>query len=149
VEANNSQVVFGDINLSEQPIRGNYNPGAGGWPTIRYFNQRTGYEGAPYTKKTDGAMCDELGKESYMQAYVEEAGSTSLCSLVDGSNCSDKEREFAEKWKAKTADELAAQTKRLKDMVGQKMKPELTKWLGQRINVLAQIAAAAAPKDEL
>lgn len=99
MEANNSQVVFGDINLSEQPIRGNYNPGAGGWPTIRYFNQRTGcasqtparvtvgprrtlrellpplggrYEGAPYTKKTDGAMCDELGKESYMQAYVEE-----------------------------------------------------------------------------
>ena len=66
-------MAFGDVNLSEEPIRGNYNPGAGGWPTIRYFNKATGLEGAPYTKKTSGAMCDELGNDEYMQAYVEEA----------------------------------------------------------------------------
>ena len=58
------------------PIRGNYNPGAGGWPTIRYFNSKTGYEGAPYQKKTSAPMCTELGSEENMQAYVEEAGAT-------------------------------------------------------------------------
>ena len=46
-------VSFGDVNLSEEQIRGNHNPGAGGWPTIRYFNKGTGYDGAPYAKKTD------------------------------------------------------------------------------------------------
>ena len=35
--------------------------GAGGWPTVRYFNKETGYGGKPYPKKTDKAMCDELG----------------------------------------------------------------------------------------
>eukprot|EP01050_Picozoa_sp_SAG11_P058854 SAG11_NODE_37811_length_255_cov_0.660256_1_plen_39_part_10 len=29
------------------------NSGAGGWPTIRYFNKETGYDGKPYPKKTD------------------------------------------------------------------------------------------------
>ena len=51
---------FGDVNLSEEPIRGGHNPGAGGWPTIRYFNAETGLAGASYVKKTDDAMC-ELG----------------------------------------------------------------------------------------
>ena len=91
-------MAFGDVNLSEEPIRGNYNPGAGGWPTIRYFNQKTGYEGAPYTKKTGGAMCDELGNEKYMQEYVEEAGSTSLCKASDGAGCGEKELGFIEKY---------------------------------------------------
>lgn len=63
--AGNNDVNFADVNLSEidgghsafQP----YSPGAGGWPTIRYFNKETGKDGAPYEKKTDKAMCDELG----------------------------------------------------------------------------------------
>ena len=59
--SSNNDVSFGDINLSEQQIRGNHNPGAGGWPTIKYFNKETGYEGATYNKKTDKSMCDELG----------------------------------------------------------------------------------------
>ena len=65
--AANGDVSFGDVNLSEEQVRGNHNPGAGGWPTIKYFNKQTGYEGAPYEKKTDGAMCDELGNEENMQ----------------------------------------------------------------------------------
>ena len=91
-------MAFGDVNLSEEPIRGSYNPGAGGWPTIRYFNTKTGYEGAPYTKKTDKAMCEELGNEEYMQAYVEEAGSTSLCKASDGAGCGEKELGFIAKY---------------------------------------------------
>lgn len=49
-----------------------FSPGAGGWPTIRYFNKETGVGGAPYKKKTDKAMCDELKTSEYMTAYVEE-----------------------------------------------------------------------------
>jgi len=142
---NNTQVSFGDVNLAEQPIRGSYSPGAGGWPTIRYFNKETGYEGKPYPKKTDKAMCDELGDDEYMQAYVEEMGATSLCSALDGAGCSDKEVEFANKWKEKPAAEVKAQLERLEKMKGGSMKPELKKWLSQRLALLKQLA----PKDEL
>jgi len=53
----NPDVAFGDVLLSEQQIRGNHNPGAGGWPTIRYFNKQTGYEGASYVKKKQINLC--------------------------------------------------------------------------------------------
>ena len=142
-------MAFGDVNLSEEPIRGSYNPGAGGWPTIRYFNTKTGYEGAPYTKKTEGAMCDELGKDEYMQAYVEEAGGTSLCKASDGAGCGEKELGFIAKYKDAGLASTKAQLERLQGMSGSAMKPDLQKWLGQRIAILKQLAAAAAAKEEL
>ena len=97
-------MVFGDVNLSENPIRERhgvqFNPGAGGWPTIRYFNADTGPGGAPYEKVTDKAMCEELKDEDNMFAYVEKAASTSLCSL-DGQGCSDKQKTYIAKWTGK------------------------------------------------
>ena len=37
-------------------------------------------------------MCDELGDDEYMQAYVEEMGSTSLCSIHEaGDGCSQRQ----------------------------------------------------------
>jgi len=145
--------VFGDINLSEQQIRGNYNPGAGGWPTVRYFNKVTGYEGAPYPKKTDKAMCDELGDDKYMRAYVEELGWTSLCSVADTKECNERQIDFIGKWKAKEPAELEKQLTRLSGMTkdAKSLKPELAQWLGQRIAILTQLKAAAdAPtKEEL
>lgn len=141
-------VAFGDVNLSEEPIR-EYGAGQGGWPTIRYFNKETGYNGQAYTQKTSGAICDELGQDSYMQAYVEEYGSTSLCSLADDfSGCSEKEVAFATKWKEEPGDAVLAQLKRLQGMAGNSMKPELKKWLGQRVSMLSQIASGL-PKEEL
>ena len=59
------------------------NPGQGGWPTIRYFNQDTGYGGAPYEKKTSAAMCEELGNVDNMRAYVEDYG-IKLCDVATG-----------------------------------------------------------------
>merc|ERR1711998_527141 len=117
-------------NLSEEQVREshgeNQNPGAGGWPTIRYFNKGTGYGGKEYPKKTDKAMCDELGpKESYMQQYVEEQGGTSLCNVnKTEKGCSDKQKDFIAKWSGKPADELEAQLKRLTGMSDGAMKPE-------------------------
>ena len=83
-----------DVNLSEEQIRespdgDSYSPGARGWPTSRYFNKEMGIAGGSYEKKTDKAMCDELGDKQMMEAYVEEYGKTSLCSL-DGKGCDNK-----------------------------------------------------------
>ena len=55
-------VVFGDVLLQQDrvtvgPNGGQLNPGKGGWPTIRYFNKGTGYDGAEYQKKTGDSMC--------------------------------------------------------------------------------------------
>lgn len=82
-------VIFGDINLSEGGPRstsksGDHGAGAGGWPTLKHFNKKTGWSGSNYAtddKKTDQAMCDELGHgEKYLGDYVMEKGDTSLCS---------------------------------------------------------------------
>jgi hypothetical protein len=102
--ATNPDVAFGDVNLAEDqvretPVGGDHNPGAGGWPTVKYFNKETGYQGKPYKQKTGDAMCDELGNDMYMQAHIEEAGATQLCRLSDGAGCSEKELKFIEEWK--------------------------------------------------
>jgi len=76
-----SDVAFAEVNLSMEAIREGpngepYNPGAGGWPTVRYFNKETGIAGGTYVKKTGDPMCVELGKDEHMIAYVEEYGKT-------------------------------------------------------------------------
>lgn len=150
-------VAFGDVNLQEAPVGGPYQAGAGGWPTVRYFNTATGIGGAPYVKKTAKAMCEELGDDKYMREYVEEMGSTSGCILVNAVNgdpegCSEKELEFYAKWRQKPAADVGGQLTRLKAMSSSSMKPELRVWLGQRLNVLVQISAqlaALAVKDEV
>lgn len=146
----NPDVSFGDINLSKEQIRGNHSPGQGGWPTIKYFNKETGYEGASYVKKTDAAMCTELGNDDNMRAYVEEAGKTALCNILATDGCSEKEKEYIAVWTEKSADEVTAQKQRLEKMGQGKMKPSLLQWVKQRLGVLAQIEAGAPPaKEEL
>ncbi|CAE7605365.1 unnamed protein product, partial [Symbiodinium microadriaticum] len=142
--ANHPDVSFGDINLSEQQIRGNHNPGAGGWPTIKYFNKDTGYDGAAYEKKTSKAMCDELGDVDTMEEYVVEAGNIALCSVTSGEGCNEKEKEFIEKWKSEDAVKTSSQLTRLNGMKSKRMNPDLTKWLKQRIAILKQLAPAEA-----
>jgi len=145
--AENPDVAFGDVNLATDPIRGSHNPGAGGWPTIKYFNKDTGYEGAPYPKKTDDAMCDELGNIKYMQAYVEEMGQTSLCNAATGAGCSEREKGYIAKMNAKGPEKIASELARLTGMSGKKMKPALIQWMNQRIAALKQLNAAQ--KQEL
>jgi len=138
--------------LSEEQIRGEHSPGAGGWPTIKYFNKETGVGGAPYTKKTSDAMCTELGNDEYMQAYIEEAGSTSLCSIAEGNpGCGDKEKKYIAKWIGADAAKITEQKVRLQKMAGgdSKMKADLKQWIKQRLAILKQVAAGAEAKTEL
>lgn len=104
-------MVFGDIVLQQTPVRDIHGKpqqaGAGGWPTIRYFNKQTGYGGAAYPKRFDGmAMCDELGKMEYMQDYVENYGGASLCSIDTLKGCSDAEKTMINSFKGKGAAEV-------------------------------------------
>jgi hypothetical protein len=121
----NPDVAFGDINLSEQQIRGNHNPGAGGWPTIRYFNKETGLEGAPYEKKTDKSMCDELGDDAYMTEYITSVGKTGLCSTDTLKGCNEKEVAYINKMKESSADDIEKQLVRLQGMDAKSMKADL------------------------
>lgn len=143
-------VSFGDVNLSEEAVRGQpHNPGAGGWPTIRYFNKETGVDGGSYVKKTDKPMCNELGDEEMMTAMVEDYGKTSLCdALGEGyPGCDEKEKSYIEKMKSKTSDDHSSQLERLETMGGSSMKPELKKWLSKRQKILRQLVSSQS--DEL
>jgi len=148
----NDDVAFGDVSLSKNQVRTvhgeDQGAGAGGWPTIRYFNKGTGYGGKAYPKKTDKAMCDELGpKENYMQQYIEEQGGTSLCNInKTDKGCTDKQKGFIEKWAGKPAPELKKQLDRLLGMAdkdGEAMKPEAFAWVKQRIGIFKQLSAKA------
>jgi len=150
--AGNPDVVFADVLLSGGGPRGGegVNPGAGGWPTIRYYNKETGVLGKSYEKKTSDSMCDELGpKGGLMQAYIEEAGNTSDCMIEEPyTGCGEKQKKFIGIMASKPADVIVAQTERLNKMKGSKMKDDLKEWLGQRLAILKQFTKAAA-KTEL
>jgi len=137
--AENKDVVFGDVNLSEEQVRGNHNPGAGGWPTIRYFNKETGYEGKAYTKKTDKAMCDELGSEEYMDGYIMDAGNTFLCSAETLEGCNEKEQKFIEAWKSKTPEEISKELARIEGIKTSKMSDDQKSWFVARVRALKQL----------
>jgi hypothetical protein len=146
--AANDDVAFGDVNLSEERIVGNHNPGAGGWPTIRYFNKKTGIAGGTYVKKTDQHMCMELGSLETMTDYVEEYALTSLCSVSNGNGCDEKELVFIEEVKGMSDAEKAAQFARLSEMDPSAMAPELSYWLSKRMKMLKQFVDAE-DEDEL
>ena len=61
------------------------------------------------------------------------------CLLDNTEGCSDKEKEFMDKWKAKGKEDVAAQLGRLKGMSSGSMKPDLKKWLVQRMSILKQL----------
>jgi hypothetical protein len=75
--ASTTAVSFADVLLSESLVikagGDGIGAGQGGWPTIRYFNQNTGYNGEAYIPKTDEKLHDELSQDTYMNLLIEEA----------------------------------------------------------------------------
>mmetsp|Transcript_16750 Transcript_16750/g.20662 ORF Transcript_16750/g.20662 Transcript_16750/m.20662 type:complete len:96 (+) Transcript_16750:543-830(+) len=95
-------------------------------------------------------MCDELGDDEYMQGFVMRAGSTSLCSIQDGEGCGEKELSYIKKWKMKSSGEITKQLSRLEGMKESKMKPDLLKWINQRLAILQQYSESGdSEKSEL
>lgn len=146
--AGNPDVSFGDVNLSEESIRENFNPGSGGWPTILYFNKETGIEGGRYEKITDGAMCDELGDIDHLSAYIEGYGNTSKCNISTKKGCDEREVSYIDKMMANSVEEAEIQLARLDGMKDSAMKPELKQWLKKRKKILSQIVSLGASDGE-
>jgi len=152
-----TDVAFMDVDLSQESIREGpngeaWNPGAGGWPTVRYFNKETGLSGGTYVKKTTEAMCTELGDEERMTDMIEEYGNTSTCAVDTEKGCNDKEIEYIGKMKSKSNVELTSQLDRLEAMEGSSMTSELLNWLKKRKKILKQLVVASSAggaEDEL
>jgi len=100
-----------------------------GYPTIKYFTSETGPKGESYS---GGRSFDDL--KEFVSDKLEVK-----CLLDNTDGCSTKEKEFMEKWQAKAAAEVTAQKERLQGMSGGSMKPELKKWLHQRLSILKQL----------
>jgi hypothetical protein len=96
-------------------------------------------------------MCDELGDDANMEAYVLEYGNIYLCSIATKEGCSDKEVSFLESYEGKSADDVNAQLSRLQGMStkSSSMKPDLKSWIRQRIGILKQFAAKTSSTSEL
>jgi hypothetical protein len=116
--AGQDNIVFGDVNLQESKINDpKYGVGAGGWPTVRFFNADTGYDGKAYEQKTKKSMCDELGGDGeYLRTFVNDF-STPPCTVRDQAHCPEKEKEFIAKFAAKTSTEQATELSRLEKLI--------------------------------
>ena len=92
---NDPNVVWGDVNLAEAPIRTAadgtpLNPGQGGWPTLRYFNAETGVGGAKVEQKTGLKICDEFKEPARMVEATKE--SMKMCNAGTGAGSKDFSR---------------------------------------------------------
>jgi len=100
-----------------------------GYPTIKYFTAETGPKGTDYSGGRDFEA---------LKKFTEDTLEVK-CLLDNTDGCSDKEKEFMEKWKAKGKEDVAKQLERLQSMSSGSMKPDLKKWLMQRLSILKQL----------
>jgi hypothetical protein len=169
----NPDVFFGDINLSKggpgQSSHGNHQAGAGGWPSVKYFNKKTGPSGSHYAaddKKTDQPMCDELGPNcagdgckgqgGLLQSYIEEKGDTTLCSSKPPfKGCSKEDKEKLKGVLSKyTKKKVSSMDAKLDKLYGaEKSKnyhrfPEEEKiWVRQQIEIIEMVREAKLEKE--
>ena len=129
--AGSSSVLIGDVDCTEEEelcskfeVRG--------YPTLKYFTAETGPEGAAYEQGRDLESLKEFVTETL----------EIKCALDDKERCTEKELTYMEKMTAATADDVAAQMKRLTGMQSGSMKPELKQWIVQRVNILKKIQEA-------
>lgn len=99
-----------------------------GYPTIKYYkigdSEGENYEG--------GRDFDQLKEFVVNELEIK-------CNIEDGTSCTDKEKAYIEKMKAKASDERVKQITRLEGMAGGKMKDDLKAWLRQRLHILRML----------
>ncbi|KAL9183875.1 hypothetical protein ACHAXT_004731 [Thalassiosira profunda] len=142
--ASSSSVLIGSVDCTageNEDLCQEY--GVQGYPTLKYF--KDGEAGEDYQ---GGRSLDDL--ESFADETLDKkcvVGSEEVMSKEE-SNCSDKEKEYARKMRAKTPADWSAQIERLDKMKAGSMKPELKGWIFQRLHILNGLVAAADAKDE-
>jgi len=119
------------------------NAGHDGWPTIRYYNHRTGLAGGDYVRKTNDQVCDELGDNENFISYVETMGKTTMCKLnLEG--CDDTEITFLQAMqrsgttvqKRILASLKEEEMNAVANRVDEALQNDLLRWLGQRRKLL-------------
>jgi len=123
-----SSVVVGDVDCTvETDLCSDYD--VSGYPTIKYFTPETDEKGDSYN---GGRDFDALKAHVVDNLEVK-------CQADSGEGCTDKEKGYIEKMKAKGADDIQKQFDRLDGMKGGKMAKEQKQWLMQRYNILSQL----------
>ena len=123
-----SSVVVGDVDCTvETDLCSEYD--VSGYPTIKYFTPETDAKGDSYN---GGRDFDALKAHVVDNLEVK-------CQADSGEGCTDKEKAFIEKMKAKGADEIQKQYARLDGMKSGKMAKEQKQWVMQRYNILSQL----------
>mmetsp|Transcript_33926 Transcript_33926/g.48183 ORF Transcript_33926/g.48183 Transcript_33926/m.48183 type:complete len:143 (+) Transcript_33926:162-590(+) len=123
--AASSSVLIGDVDCTADGQDLCTDFGIQGYPTIKYFKDGD-EKGEDYQ---GGRDFDSLKKFTEENLEI-------MCDIKSGDECTDKEKGYIDKMKAKSADEIKAQLDRLNKMKGSSMKAELKKWLGQRLRIL-------------
>jgi len=101
-----------------------------GYPTIKFNNMDT--EGEKGESYNGGRDFDGL------KSFVEESLAKS-CEVGDQKDCDEREAKYITKMQEKGAEAVAKQLARITKMKGGKMKPELKKWMLQRLAILQQL----------
>ena len=126
--AETSSVLIGDVDCTASGDSLCEDFGIRGYPTIKYFVDGD-LEGQDYQSGRD---YDSL--ESFVHETLEVK-----CNIADPVDCSEKEKAYLEKMKAKTAADRQKQIDRLTKMQGDTMKAELKQWLMQRLRILTAL----------
>jgi len=71
------------------------------------------------------------------------------CDPATLAKCSDKEKQFVGKFKARSSDAVAAELARLKKIDAKNLKADLAAWLSKRITLLTKLDAASAAGPDL
>jgi thioredoxin-like negative regulator of GroEL len=128
-EYEGSSVLIGDADCTASGKELCEKNGVSGYPTIKYFK-----DGADAQDYQGGRSFDDLKK--FVQDELE-----AKCDIAAPAECTDKEKKYIEKMKAKPAEDQKKQLTRLDAMKGDKMKAELKLWLSQRLRILTQLTA--------
>lgn len=125
--AGSSSVVIGDVDCTvEADLCSKH--GVQGYPTIKYW--------------VGGAVHDYSGGRDFstLQKHVVD-NLAPLCTVTDPKDCSDQEVSFINKMKGESKEALQKNLDRLSGMKDSKAKPELKRWINQRIAILTQLLA--------
>mmetsp|Transcript_48692 Transcript_48692/g.155892 ORF Transcript_48692/g.155892 Transcript_48692/m.155892 type:complete len:141 (+) Transcript_48692:203-625(+) len=125
-----SSVLIGDVDCT---VYGDLcqKHGVKGYPTIKYYTDETGKDGASYSSGRDAASLKKFAEDTLEPK----------CTVADQAKCSDKEKGYIVKMKDSSAEDLKAALERLEKMKEGSMKPELKQWVTQRVRILKDLTA--------
>lgn len=101
---------------------------------MQYFNDDTGPSGDAYNGGRDIAAFSKFVDDNLKPK----------CTVTNPEKCSQKEKDFIEANKKKSQDDIETQITRLEKMKGESMKPDLKKWVVQRLKILKQMVPPKA-----